>query len=126
MLDIGFASKMAAFPEIYAQIVARALRRSRQLAVSMAIVHQPKVNVRLHMMFWHLADRWGTMRSDGAFVPLPLTHALLAELVAARRPTVSASLGSLERSGKVIPVEGGWMLHGDPPGELDAVAPPLA
>jgi CRP/FNR family cyclic AMP-dependent transcriptional regulator len=126
VLDVGFAGRIAAFPEIQGQVVARALRRSRQLAVNMAIVHQPRVNTRLHMLLWHLADRWGTMRPDGALLELPLTHALMAELVAAQRPTVSAALGSLERSGIVVPTGTGWVLHGEPPGELDALGPRIS
>ena len=52
-------------------------------------------HVRLHMLFWQLADRWGRVRSDGISVPLHLTHSVLAELVAARRPTVTSALSEL-------------------------------
>jgi CRP-like cAMP-binding protein len=123
VLDLGFAHQIAPFPEIHAQVVARALRRSRQLAVNMAIVHEPRVETRLHMLLWHLAHRWGTIRPNGAFVPLRLTHAVLADHVAARRPTVSAGLGVLEKSRLVSHERDGWLLHGPPPGELEAVAP---
>ncbi len=126
VLDISFALEIAAFPEIHGQIVARALQRSRQLAVNMAIVHQPKVEVRLHMLLWYLADRWGMNRPGGAFVPLPLTHAMFSDLVAARRPTVSAALGILQRSGTVSRTKEGWLLHGSPPSELLAVSPVAA
>jgi CRP-like cAMP-binding protein len=123
VLDVGFAKKTGGFPEIHGQIVARALQRSRQLAVNIAIVQQPKVQVRLHMLFWHLADRWGTVRADAALLPLPVTHAILADMVAASRPTVSAALSALERSGTVSHTEAGWLLHGSPPGELLTVFP---
>jgi CRP-like cAMP-binding protein len=121
ILDVGFAKRSGAFPEIHGQIVARALQRSRQLVVNMAIVQQPKVQMRLHTLFWHLADRWGTVGTEGTLVPLPITHAILAEMVAASRPTVSAALSALERSGAVRHTEEGWLLHGSPPGELLAV-----
>lgn len=121
LLDLGFIGRLGLYPEIHGRIVGRALRRSRHLAVNIAIVHQPKVEVRLHMLLWHLADRWGTVRADGVLVPVKLTHAILAELIAARRPTVSAALGSLERSGTVSRMREGWLLHGSPPGELEAV-----
>jgi CRP-like cAMP-binding protein len=122
-LDIGFAARTAAYPEIHAEIVARALRRSRQLAITMAIVHQPKVQLRMHMLLWHLADRFGRVRPGGAALELPLTHAQLAELIAARRPTVSAALTALEREG-VLGREGEtWILTGPPPGELLAMYP---
>jgi CRP-like cAMP-binding protein len=116
VLDADFARRIAQFPEIGTQFVARALRRSRQLAVNVAIVHQPRVEVRVLLMLWHLADRFGTVRQDGVLLPVRLTHTLIAELVAARRPTVSAALAALERSGDVSrEPDGAWLLHGRPP-----------
>ena len=94
-----------------------AVERSRQLAVNMAIVHQARVDVRLHMLFWHLAGRWGRVRSDGVVVPLRLTHAVLSDLVAARRPTVTSALSDLGRRGVVRPVREGWLLSGEPPAD---------
>jgi CRP-like cAMP-binding protein len=123
VLDVGFARAIGAFPEIHGQIVARTLQRSRRIAVNMAIIHQPKVEVRLHMLLWHLADRWGIVRADGALLALPITHAMLADMVAASRPTVSAALRSLEQSGALSHPKDGWLLHGSPPGELLAVVP---
>jgi CRP-like cAMP-binding protein len=123
VLDIDFARRIAAFPEIYAELVSRALRRQRQLAVNIAIVHQPRVEVRVHMILWQLADRWGTVRQDGVLLPLRLTHTLLAELVAARRPTVSAAITTLERGGEISRPPEGWLLHGRPPGERSTSRP---
>jgi CRP-like cAMP-binding protein len=121
LLDIDFLRRVAPFPEISGQLVARALLRSRQLAVNMAIVHQPRVETRLHMLLWQMADRWGSVGRDGVFVPIELTHTILAELVAARRPTVSAALRALEHENAIERLAGGWQLHGLPPGELQAV-----
>jgi hypothetical protein len=73
------------------------------------------------MLLWHLADRFGTVRPDGVFVGVRLTHAILADLVAAQRPTVSAGLAALEQSGALDQVAGGFLLYGGPPGELEAV-----
>jgi len=116
VLDLDFARRLSQFPEIQSQLVGRALRRSRQLAVNVAIVHQPRVETRVRLLLWQLADRFGTVRQDGVMLPLRLTHTLLAELAAARRPTVSAAIAALERSGEVSrPPGGGWMLHGSPP-----------
>jgi CRP-like cAMP-binding protein len=80
-----------------------------------AISHQPHVDVRLHMLFWHLADRWGHERPEGTTVPLPLTHDVLAHLVGARRPTVSTALARLANEGLVRRHKGRWLLAGDPP-----------
>ena len=117
VLDLDFAQRVSRFPQIASAIVGRALRRSRYFAVNMAIVQQPRVEVRLHLLLWQLADRWGTVRTDGVFVPLRLTQTVLAQLVAARRPTVSAALGALERDGQLTRTAAkGWVLHGLPPG----------
>ena len=58
-------SEIAAYPELQGQLMARAIRRSRYLAFSIAIMNQPKVETRLHMLLWHLADRWGVHLGDG-------------------------------------------------------------
>ena len=118
LLDMRAARRLARYPELTARLVGRALERSRNLAVNMAIVHQPRVDVRLHMLFWHLADRWGRVGSGGVTVPLRLTHAVLADLVAARRPTVTSALSELAERGLVRPVDAAWALSGEPPGEL--------
>jgi CRP/FNR family cyclic AMP-dependent transcriptional regulator len=128
LLDPRAAQRLARYPELIGGLVGRALERSRNLAVNMAIVHQPRVDVRLHMLFWQLADRWGRVRSDGISVPLHLTHSVLAELVAARRPTVTSALSELADRGLLLAVDRTWLLSGDPPGELvelqEAVAQP--
>jgi CRP/FNR family transcriptional regulator, cyclic AMP receptor protein len=118
LLDARAEQRLARYPELTGSLVGRALERSRNLAVNIAIVHQPRVDVRLHMLFWQLADRWGRVRSDGVTVPLHLTHAVLADLVAARRPTVSSALSELADRGLVRHVDYAWLLSGEPPGEL--------
>ena len=118
VLDERFVRQLAVFPRLAGSLFGRSVLRSRQIAVNMAIVHQARVDVRLHMLLWHLAGRWGRVRSDGVLVPLRLTHAILADLVAARRPTVTSALTELGREGLVQSVQEGWLLSGEPPGEL--------
>jgi CRP-like cAMP-binding protein len=84
----------------------------------MAIVHQARVDVRLHMLLWHLAGRWGRVRTDGTVLRLRLTHAVLADLVAARRPTVTTALSELSKRGLVKTDGEIWVLSGEAPGEL--------
>ncbi len=120
VLDERFVRRLAHFPPVAARLFARAILRSRQLAVNMAIVHQARVDVRLQMLLWQLASRWGRVRSDGVLVPLRLTHAVLADLVAARRPTVTSALSDLARRGTVRAVPDGWLLSGGPPGAADS------
>ena len=118
VLDERFVRQLAAFPQLAGRLFARSVLRTRQFAVNMAIVHQARVDTRLHMLFWHLAGRWGRVRSDGVVIPLRLTHTTLAELVAARRPTVTSALTDLGRRGVLRPVGHGWLLSGEPPSEI--------
>lgn len=118
VLDERFVRQLAVFPQLAGRLFARSVLRTRQFAVNMAIVHQARVDVRLHMLFWHLAGRWGRVRSDGVLVPLRLTHTILSELVAARRPTVTSALSDLSRRGVIRLLDDGWLLAGDPPGDL--------
>jgi CRP/FNR family transcriptional regulator, cyclic AMP receptor protein len=121
VLDEQFTLRASRYPQVGARLVGRALQRSRNLAVNMAIVHQTRVDVRLHMILWHLAGRWGRVRSDGISLSLRLTHNVLADLVAARRPTVTSALSELTKQGLVHVTDDGWLLTGPPPGELLAL-----
>ena len=47
-------------------------------------------------------------------------HAVLSDLVAARRPTVTSALSELGKRGLLRPVDEGWLLSGDPPAPVDA------
>jgi CRP-like cAMP-binding protein len=122
VLDEAFMAHLADYPQLGGRLVGRGIARSRNIAINMAIVHQARVDVRLHMLFWHLAGRWGRVGSGVVTVPLRLTHAVLAELAAARRPTVTSALTGLSRRGLVRSTDAGWVLSGEPPGELGDVA----
>ncbi len=122
VLDEAFMAHLADYPQLGGRLVGRAVARSRNIAVNMAIVHQARVDVRLHMLFWHLASRWGRVGSGVVTVPLRLTHAVLSELAAARRPTVTSALTGLSRRGLVRSTDAGWVLSGEPPGEMGDVA----
>jgi CRP-like cAMP-binding protein len=124
VLDERFVRQLARFPQVAGKLFARSVLRSRQLAVNMAIVHQARVDVRLRLLFWQLAGRWGRVRSDGVVVPLRLTHTVLADLVAARRPTVTSALSDLSRRGLVRAVSEGWLLSGPPPARGISPVPP--
>jgi len=118
VLDERAAARMARYPALIGAIAGRALDRARRLALMMAIIHHPRIDVRLHMLFWHLADRWGHVRRDGVILPLNLSHSVLADLIAAQRPSVTGALGKLTERGLVVSEPAGWLLGGGPPGEL--------
>jgi CRP-like cAMP-binding protein len=86
------------------------------------IASYPHLEERLLLLLWELADRYGTVRRDGVHVPLPVTHQVLSELAAARRPSVSGALGRLAATGALVRVDDGWLLSGEPPVDLSATA----
>jgi CRP/FNR family transcriptional regulator, cyclic AMP receptor protein len=122
MLDGRFTRQLGQYPEVAGRLFERAARRSRRLVVNMAIIHQARVDDRLHLLFWHLAGRWGRVRSDGVVLPFRLTHTVLADLVAARRPTVTSALSDLSRRGVIRGMDDGWLLTGEPPSEIQDLA----
>jgi CRP/FNR family transcriptional regulator, cyclic AMP receptor protein len=115
LLDVDFCRQLGLYPEVAGGLFGRAIERARNLAANMAIVHHARVDVRLHMLLWHLAGRWGRVRGDGTVLPVRLTHNVLAELVAARRPTVTSALSDLAKRGLVRSSDDGWLLSGSPP-----------
>ncbi|MGD9734613.1 MAG: helix-turn-helix domain-containing protein [Solirubrobacterales bacterium] len=110
LLDAEFARRAAHFPGLSVAFVHRALLRSRYLAVLLAIAGERRVDSRLEMVFWHLADRFGSRCGDWVKVPVPVTHGVLSELVAARRPSVTTAMGRLESAGLVVRSGDGWRL----------------
>jgi CRP/FNR family transcriptional regulator, cyclic AMP receptor protein len=124
LLGSGFVHRAAPFPEVATALLGRMLLRTRRLAVNMAIVHYPRVDTRVHMLFWHLAARWGHATPEGTILPLPITHALVAEMIASRRPTVTKALAQLVEQGLVAHLSGGWLLTGAAPRELDEFTHP--
>ena len=115
VLDLAWTERMGRYPKVGPALAGRALGRSRRLTAMMAIAQQPRLDDRLWMLFWELADRYGRVHADGVHVDLPLTHEVLSHLVAARRPSVSGALTKLAEQGRLSRNGRGWVLHGEPP-----------
>lgn len=128
VLDRRITAVLGRWPELVSAVVARAVRRSFELATSQATSHLTRVDDRLELLFWGLADRWGRVGPDGVVLELPLTHQVLGRLVGAQRPSVTTALSDLARRGLIERREdGAWVLRGDPPGEsAEAGAPERA
>jgi hypothetical protein len=119
VLDHRLVTRMNPWPKLGEELFNRGTRRAHSLAVALAISHHPRVEDRLVLTLWHLAERWGRVRSDGIAVPLPLSHERLANLVGAHRPTVTTAIGDLVKAGGISRGEDQvWVLHGSPPDEL--------
>ena len=119
VLDHGLVVRIVPWPQIGVELFNRGTRRAHHLAVALAISHHQRVDDRLLLTLWHLAERWGRVHTDGIVVPLPLGHQRLADLVGAHRPSVTTALGELVRAGALSRRDNGdWVLHGAPPEQL--------
>jgi CRP/FNR family cyclic AMP-dependent transcriptional regulator len=119
VLDHGLVLRIVPWPQLGLELFNRGTRRAHHLAVALAIAHHQRVDHRLLLTLWHLAERWGRVHGDGIVVPLPLSHQRLADLVGAQRQSVTTAMGGLTRSGAVSRRDNGdWVLHGSPPEEL--------
>ena len=117
ILDRHFAVQLARYPEVNAMLIDRLTERAQRLAMMQAISQLNGVERRLLALFWHLSERWGRVLRDGISVPVPLPHRVIAQLVGARRPTVSTALGTLADRGELVRrADGGWLLTGEPVG----------
>jgi CRP-like cAMP-binding protein len=115
VLDLRWATRMAPWPTILGDMVGRALERSLRLATLMAVSQHRKLDVRLRLLLWKLADRFGVVRPDGVHLQIPLTHEALAYLAVARRPSVSTALGRLVDAGELRQERRRIVLLGEPP-----------
>ena len=115
-LDRRFATATARWPELTAALMDRIIQRARWLAFQLAVGHLVRVDLRLLVILWHYADRWGRMTKDGAVLSMQLTHGVLAGIIGARRPSVTTALGRLEQEGLLERrKDGSWLLPGPPP-----------
>lgn len=99
------------WPRLAGGVLAQAMRQLDHAAEHQAISQLARVEDRLLALFWHLADRWGRVRSDGIAIDLSLTHETVGHLVGARRSTVSLGLLKL-RNEQLLrrDADGGWLL----------------
>lgn len=114
LLDARIALACGRWPSLAAAISTRFVRRSRSLAFQRAIAQIPRVDERLLVLLWSLAERWGRVSPEGVRLPIALPHRTLATLVGARRPSVTTALSGLARDALVERTPEGWLLHGDP------------
>jgi CRP-like cAMP-binding protein len=112
VLDREFRLRAGGIPVVSHALLSRATRTTSWLLGKSLILSSPLIEERLLLMFGLYGERWGTMTRDGVVLSLPLTHAMLAALVGARRPSVTLALHSLERHGLLDRTyRGTWLLR---------------
>ena len=116
VLDPTFARALGQWPPAMAAVIRGASNRAHSLAITLAVSNLRRVDVRLLMLLWYLAERWGRVTPDGVIVPLRLTHETLARLVGAQRPSVTTAIRQLEEEEHLRRTPDRlWLLCGAPP-----------
>jgi hypothetical protein len=111
-----FVASVRPWPQVVDSLCARLTERLRWFAMQAALIQLTRIEDRVLVLLWHLADRWGQVERDGSvLVSLRLTHKLLAGMVGSQRPTVTTALTRLAARGRVSRRDDGWLLHGAPP-----------
>lgn len=123
ILDDRLLIIAARWPALMAAILKRAGEQIRHALLQQAISQLPRVEDRLLALFWSVADRHGIVRPDGVWVSLPATHATLAQMIGARRPTVSLGLKRLQDQRLLSPQDDGWLIA---PDSAQALPHPIA
>jgi hypothetical protein len=127
LLDERVCAVIGRWPDLVAALVGRALARSREQAITLAVGQIPSMRLRLLIVLWHIAERWGEPCEGGTCIPVRLTHELLANLTSGQRPSVSHALSALRRRGLVgRTADGRIVLHGEPPSALAQLRAALA
>jgi CRP-like cAMP-binding protein len=103
VLDDRFLLASRRWPRLVSALFGLLQEQRDRLMLQLVIAEQPRVEDRLLMLFWQLADRFGRVTPEGIVIRLALTHEALGRLIGARRPTVTLALrmlgerGALER-----------------------------
>jgi CRP-like cAMP-binding protein len=94
-----FLAAAGRWPSLLATISRRLEAQRARLAVQGLAIHLPRAADRVLLTLWLLADACGRVSTEGIIIPLDLTHDVIGQLTAARRPTVTLALGELQSSG---------------------------
>ena len=118
-LDQRFIHAAAIWPRLMMIVQRRLCEQQHRIALHGAICQLPRVDQRILALMWLLADRIGKVTGEGVMLTQPFNHKTLAELVGARRPTVSLAVKLLrERDHLRRRPDGTWLLPHREDGQL--------
>jgi hypothetical protein len=110
LFDRRLIGLSARWPSVLVELAVRSARQMNRLSLQVAIARIPRIDDRLLVLFWRIAQRWGRVTPEGVVIPLALTHEAIASLVAASRPPVSTALAQLARDGLLQRTRDGWLM----------------
>ena len=101
VLSKSFIHAAARWPSLLTGLHRRLEAQRRRLAIQSLAAHMPRAEDRLLVILWLLADSCGRVTPEGTVLRLSISHEALGRLAAARRPTISLAMRSLETAGCV-------------------------
>lgn len=123
VLDVAYVRATLRWPRISINLLDSVIERARSVSYFLTARQVPRLEARILVILWHLADRWGHVSSEGVVLDMPkLTHEMIAHMVAARRPSVTTGIRHLRDLGLVdVRSRGRWLLRGNPSTALAAL-----
>jgi CRP/FNR family transcriptional regulator, cyclic AMP receptor protein len=112
VLSTRFIHAAARWPSLLTNLHRRLDAQRQRLAVQGLAAHLPRAEDRLLLTLWILAHRCGRVTPEGIVLPLPLSHEVLGRLVAARRPTITLAMRTLESTECVQRGRNGYLTLG--------------
>jgi CRP/FNR family cyclic AMP-dependent transcriptional regulator len=111
------------WPALLGSLLERLEAQRARLAIQGLIAHIPRAEHRLLLVLWHLSALWGRVTPEGTVLSVPLTHKILAHLVAARRSTVTLAARALAEENYIRRLDDrSWLLTNAAKRKLDSVA----
>jgi CRP-like cAMP-binding protein len=110
-LDDRFRVAARRWPKLHHAVGDQHVRQARRASRHLAALALSRVEERILAPSWDLSDRWGCVTPAGIRIARPLTHTVIAQLVAAQRPTVGLALSGLTAFRALIrQAEQSWVL----------------
>ncbi|HKO26427.1 MAG TPA: Crp/Fnr family transcriptional regulator [Solirubrobacteraceae bacterium] len=101
VLSKPFIHAAARWPSLLTNLHRRLEAQRHRFALQGLAAHLPRAEDRLLLTLWILTQRFGRVTPEGTVLRLSLSHEDLGRLAAARRPTITLALRSLETAGYV-------------------------
>lgn len=101
VISEDFHQQAQNFPSVITVLMDRVVARARWLGFHVAVCQLPRIDHRLLLTFRYAAERWGIKEPQGVRIPIRLSHRSLAALIGARRPKITAAIGTLTDRGLI-------------------------
>jgi len=116
VLEQRFRLVARRWPAVADCLHSRLAEQVHRASLHLAMLHVPRAEDRLVVLFLDLAERVGRVTPDGVVIDVDLTHDTLGHLIGSRRPTVTLALQTLEQQGLLTRRGRAWLLQ---PGAAD-------